>query len=437
MATQKHLILEDRVEIEKGLDNRKSFKKIATELGKDCSTISKEVRGHRVFERKGSLGRVFNDCAFRKDCDMKHLCSACSKKDALCSRCNLCRTVCSHYQKMVCPRLSKPPYVCNGCKDRSHCTLEKARYRASRAQAEYETVLRESRSGINTTEEEVKRLDQIISPLISNGQSIHHICSSLPDSIMHSEKTIYTYISAGLFHARDIDMPRKVRFRPRKKEGQVFKVDKKCRIGRTIEEFRLYRAEHPELPVTEIDSVEGKKGGAVLLTLHCVSAKLQLAFLRQANDSASVTYIFNQLFRTLGAWDYQKIFPLILADNGSEFSDPSAIEFTQNGERISRLFYCDPSAPGQKGHCENNHEFIRRIIPKGVDFGQYTQAQINLMMNHINSYGRPELNDRSPYEMFAFLFGEELLQKLGVMKIPRDSIMLTPKLLSSRSSKED
>ena len=210
------------------------------------------------------------------------------------------------------------------------------------------------------------------------------------------------------------------------------KVDKACRVGRTFDDFNAYLVQHPELPVTEMDSVEGTRGGSVLLTIHFVQAKLQLAFLRQSNDSASVTHIFEDLFEKLGVIDYQKILPLLLADNGSEFSDPSAIEFKYKGERISRLCYCDPSAPGQKGHCENNHEFIRRIIPKGVDLGQFTQTDIDLAMNHINSYGRPELADKSPYEMFAFLYGENLLQKLGVTQIPRNQIILTPKLLKQK-----
>jgi IS30 family transposase len=198
-----------------------------------------------------------------------------------------------------------------------------------------------------------------------------------------------------------------------------------------MQDYRQYCDEHPEKHTAELDSVEGVKGGAVLLTIHFVKAILQLAFRRESNDSASVTQIFRQLFRTLGSWDYKKILELLLADNGSEFSNPAAIEFTEDGEQVSRLFYCDPSAPGQKGHCENNHEFIRRIIPKGTDLGNYTQGQISLMMNHINSYGRPELNDRSPYEMFAFLYGEELLHKLGVIQIPRNKIILTPKLFKA------
>lgn len=72
---------------------------------------------------------------------------------------------------------------------------------------------------------------------------------------------------------------------------------------------------------------------------------------------------------------------------------------------------------------------IRRIIPKGRDIGQYSDEQIRLMMDHINSYGRDDLNGKSPYEVFAFLYGEEVLEKLGIHNIPADSIVLKPSLL--------
>lgn len=414
--------------IQQGIRNGK---KVTTK--KDCSTISKEVRARRTAERKGAIGRTFNDCIHRKKCDVWNLCQTCTAKKK-CSVCGRCLSLCDQYEKENCPKLTKPLYVCNGCSVRGRCTLEKWVYRSHKAQEQYNEMLTESRSGISLTEKEIHRLDQIISPLVKNGQSIHHICTTHSDSIMCSERTIYELINAGYLQARNIDLPRKVRFRPRKKGGKTFKVDKKCRIGRTIEDYRQYCIEHPELQTTELDTVEGTKGGAVLLTIHFVKAKLQLAFRREANDSVSVTEIFHQLLRTLGTWDYKKIFALLLADNGSEFSNPTAIEYAEDGERVSRLFYCNPSAPGQKGHCENNHEFIRRIIPKGTDLGNYTQSQIALMMNHINSYGRPEMNDRSPYEMFVFLYGEELLHKLGVIKIPREKIILTPKLFEPTSS---
>lgn len=165
---------------------------------------------------------------------------------------------------------------------------------------------------------------------------------------MVSESTLYRLIDYNVFQARNIDLPRKVRYSKRKK-AKVFKVDKACRIGRTFEDFILFYKEHPDLPITQMDSVEGRKGGKVLLTLHFVKAELMLAFLRDANDSQSVLNIFDRLYLELGPDVFSSLISLILTDNGSEFSNPKAIEFDRQGNPRTRIFYCDPSSPGQKG----------------------------------------------------------------------------------------
>ena len=124
--------------------------------------------------------------------------------------------------------------------------------------------------------------------------------------------------------------------------------------------------EHPHLPVTQVDSMEGKRGGKVLLTIHFVKAEFMLAFLREANDSQSVINIFEKLYLELRPDRFQKLMPVLLADNGTEFSNPSAIELDQQENPRTRMFYCDPSAPYQKGSAERNHELIRCFFPKGT-----------------------------------------------------------------------
>ena len=146
--------------------------------------------------------------------------------------------------------------------------------------------------------------------------------------------------------------------------------------------------------------------------------------------SITVTEIFDFLYETLGDADFRRLFPVCLADNGSEFSNPSAIETAPDGSMRTRVFYCNPSAPQQKGACENNHEMIRRILPKGTDIGKFSRERIALMMDHVNSYGRPDLEDRSPYEVFEFHYGKDVLDKLGIRKIPRSEIILRPSLLN-------
>ena len=279
------------------------------------------------------------------------------------------------------------------------------------------------------SETELANINSIVSPLLRKGQSLHHICANHADELMVSERSLYTYVNNNLLDAINLDMPRTVRMRPRKKKSTALKVDKKCRIGRTYDDFNDYLEEHPDTPFRECDTVEGIKGGKVLLTIHFVQQELQLAFLRDANDSRSVTDIFERLYLALAPESFMELFPVLLCDNGSEFSNPAAIEFDGQGNRRTRVFYCNANASYEKGSCENNHEMIRRVIPKGVDLGLYTQEQISLMMSHINSYTRKKLGDKSPYDVFAFQYGEEILKVLGLRKIPADEITLSPELL--------
>ena len=430
MATQKHLTLSDRQQIEKLLLDRVSFKAIGRALDKDCTTISKEVRSHIRFVKKGSYGRAFNDCRLRKDCTISDLCEfmprSCKRR---CSFCDQCYKHCSHYVKEECTKLKKSPYVCNGCQDRYRCSLEKRLYQARYAQHEYEAVRAESRTGIAISEEEAIALDELISPLILRGQSIHHICSNNRDSIMFSEKCIYNYVDAGIFSARNMDLPRKVRYRPRRSRHDSFKVDRACRKNRTYDDFLAYQEEHPETALVEMDSVIGRIGGKVLLTIHFVETRFMLAFLRERNDSQSVIDIFDMLCKRLGRESFCRLFPVCLVDNGSEFTNPTHLEFDRQGHRRTRLFYCDPASPHQRGSGENNHSFIRRILPKGTSFDSLTQKQVDLMMNHINSYRRKNLGDLSPFEVFQAFHGDEILAKLGAELIHHNDITLRTSLL--------
>jgi IS30 family transposase len=261
------------------------------------------------------------------------------------------------------------------------------------------------------------------------GQSLHHICANHADEIMLNERSLYNYVDDGIFIARNIDMPRVVRMGRRKKKKDSFKVDKKCRIGRTYQDFLQFMTEHPGLPIVEMDSVEGRKGGKVLLTLHFTIPQLMLAFIRDANTSQSVIDIFNRLYLELHPDTFCGLFQVLLGDNGSEFSNPSAIERDLQNIQRARVFYCDPQAPYQKGAAENNHTLIRRIIPKGTPLDRFTQEDITLMMSHINSYGRANLGDKTPNEVFASLYGEDILRRMGVELIPPDKVTLRPSLL--------
>lgn len=425
MTTKKHLTLEDRITIETQLKEKASLKSIAALINKSPSSVSREIRSHLIFRRVGGMNINYNACVHRFTCTKSYICSVCNseRKFKLCRRCAMCNSFCKEFEEQICNKLLKPPYVCNGCGKRLSCTLEKRIYKAKVAHDEYHNVLSESRSGISFSEDEIRYLDELVSPLIRQNQSPHHICVTNKDSIMVSERTIYRLIDSNILSVRNIDLPRKVRFSARKAPVH-FKIDKACRIGRDYNCFTSFLAEHPDTPIVQLDSVIGKRGGPVLLTIHFVKAEMMLAFLRERNDSKSVIHIFNDLYQTLSPELFSKIFKICLTDNGSEFSNPKSLEFDESGNQRTRIFYCNPSAPYQKGSAERNHEFIRYFIPKGSDFSPYSQSDISLMMDHINSYKRESLGNRSPYEMFSFLYGDNVLKLLECHPIPPQEVTL-------------
>ena len=424
-TTYKQMKLDQRILLEQKLAAGESFAGIARDLGVSAATISREVRRHAVTERSSKPNVNYNNCKNRFGCQQSNLCDPCKspRKFRLCRRCSYCSKVCGQYEPDTCIRHIRPPYVCNGCGKRMECSLEQHYYHAEQADAAYRKKLSEARTGISLSEEQLQQVDSVVSPLIKQHQSPHHICVHNRDRLMISERTLYTLISSRAISAMNMDLPRKTRFKPRRKKA-VFKVDRQCRAGRDYPCFKSYMEEHPDSAVVQLDSVEGVKGGKVLLTIHFVKCEMMLAFLRDSNDSRSVTDIFEALYVSLGADAFSRLFHVLLADNGSEFSNPAAIEFGPDGVRRAHFFYCDPSAPYQKGSCERNHEFIRCFIPKGKDLGLYSQQDITLMMDHINSYCRNSLGDKCPYDAFRFFYSDKLLTSLGCTRIPPQLVTL-------------
>ncbi len=93
--------------------------------------------------------------------------------------------------------------------------------------------------------------------------------------------------------------------------------------------------------------------------------------------------------------------------------------------KASKSATCFP----QKGRVERNHEFIRMILPKGKSFDGLTQSDIDRVMSHVNSYSRPALNDKTPFDLFTFTYGKDILERLNIQRIPSGNVILKPSLL--------
>lgn len=179
-----------------------------------------------------------------------------------------------------------------------------------------------------------------------------------------------------------------------------------------------------------MDTVKGaRKSGQVLLTFIFRENNFMLIFLMPDGTQKSVNGVFDYLTRKLGLDLFKKVFPVILTDNGVEFKGPHNLEFSETGERRTRIFYCDPQASWQKAHIEKNHALIRRILPKGTTFKFLKAEDVHLITRHINSVTREIFDNLTPFDLMTSEKHKKLLAALALSAIPPDEVCLKPILL--------
>lgn len=259
-----HLTLAHRLIIENALRACKGFKEIARDVGHSHTTVKREVVRHAQESEKGAQGRVTNRCVKRTVCKLQYLCQSCSTPllRRHCASCAKCNSVCPEFVEQRCELLKRPPYVCNGCTREGICVLRKRFYVASVAQSEYEKTLRESREGFALTRGEQLDLAAALGDGLRKGQSVHHQVACSPDLFNVSERSLYTYINAGALPGLGCaNLPVAPKLRPHRAKAAVHQVNRRCLEGRRPEDFKAFMDANPDLPLVEMDSVEGTRGG--------------------------------------------------------------------------------------------------------------------------------------------------------------------------------
>lgn len=428
----RHMTLSDRIVIESGIYKGESLRKISERIRKHPGTVSREIQRNRTLV-KGERPRGKN-CSLAGTCRRKNLCDDeyCSQLCSLCHK-NECQEICSLYKDgSHCRILEKKPFVCNTCKQRRKCKSDRAYYIAQQAHAAYQRQLKESRKGIRTPSEKLREMEEILLRLLKKGQPLSHIHTTNRERLGVCEKTLYNYIASGELSVRNIHLRRKVTYKERKKKGPDVAANQKCRQGRTYEEYQKYVSDNPCIKVVEMDTIKGSRAkGKRLLTLLFRESNLMLMFLMPDGKADSVIQVFDYLTSSLGKEAFSELFPVILTDNGSEFKKVQELEFTIEGSRRTRIFYCDPLASWQKAQIEKNHVYIRYVIPKGVSLNPYTQEDIRLLADHINSTIRPKMNYQSPYELADSPEMKKMLRILGFEPIRGDEVYLKPDLFKN------
>ena len=432
----------DRLAIESGLMNGKTINAIARAQNRHTSTITREIMVNR--EEQFNQYSFGNDCLHIIDCVERNVCGD-KRCNYLCRSCRklnypgYCHKFCKKYLAVDCLELTKPPYVCNNCRSKDRCIKNKYFYSAVAADKRSKLNRSRTRNATRLTEADVKRLDKLISPLINKGQPLIHIMAQHKEEIPVSIRTIYSYIEKGFFSIKNIDLRRKVgykpRRKPRKKDLSGYAVQAYL-VGRKYSDFKEYLLEfEDDSAVVEMDTVLGTKSSRKrILTMTFRRNNLMLMFLLSDGKASSVVNIFRYLEHELGLDCFRRVFKIFLTDNGGEFKDNINLEYTKENDLRTKVYYCDPMASWQKGCAEKNHEFIRYAIPKGTSLGPFTSEDITLLMNHINSVKREIFGGKSPYELLKeeIKHGnsdmKKLMKVMHMEEIPPDEIILTPKL---------
>lgn len=413
-----HLTESHRIKIEHYLNENYSYRKIAELLNVNVSTISREVkRNIRTYSISNHM--VVVECIHKDNCERL--------KGS--SKSKMCSINCPDYELRKCDRFStknaKP--VCNSCPNNAKCKLARKKYIANVANNKYELriILRPK---IRITQEQFDFINKLFSEKMTKGQSISVIYQNHKDEIMVSENTVRNYLKRGLLKSNQLDMIRP-RFTANKsvKRRVIKNVD--LLNGRTYEDYINYTKEK-DILIVQLDTVVGKLvDNKKILTIHWPSFHFQIGILLEKLSPSFVNNALMELKNKLGLVTYKILFQVILTDNGIEFSLLDEIEIDENGELITKVFFCDPYKSSQKGSCERNHEFIRYVLPKGVSFDNLNQKDVDLIFSHINSTPRNSLGFKTPFELFKTAFGIEVLKILNINEINKDDVHLKPELI--------
>lgn len=291
-------------------------------------------------------------------------------------------------------------------------------------------MLVEARECVQLNKEAFYESDRIITAGVQKGQHLYHILQS--SNLNMSKSTVYRNLHKGLLSVSPMDFPRVIKFKPRKTKQSEY-IPKAAKAGRTYADFLAFISENNITSWVEMDTVIGRIGGKVILTLSFTLCNFIVGILLDNKTAAETSDKVCSLKRRFAAEGlrFGDILPLLLTDNGGEFSNVSTIENGSDGLRETHMFFCDPMQSSQKPRVEKNHTLFRDIVPKGQSFDNFSQDTVNLIFSHVNSVKRKSLNGKTPFGVFCFTYCVKIAEILGVQPIPAHLVSQSPKLLTN------
>ena len=387
----------ERASIERELGKRRpSARDVARDLGRSPASISDEAKRNRTVARGPGKGERAGD----------------APEDA-------------------CARLQAWPWTCNGCQHRRYGCGKALRceYSAARAQTLADGLLSGARRGVNAKEYDFERAMATIRSDVARGLSPAQIACGRADRFKVHPTTIYRWIAAGYAGMSDAELRRKVGYKPRREPSAA-----KPTSHGPERSYKAFSAlpEEGRARAAEMDTVIGlSKDSQCILTLYSRPCKVQVCLLLPEKTSSAVAAALDMLEKAIGKPLFQRLFGLVLTDNGCEFSDTEALERSAfHGTARTKVYYCDVRASQQKGGCERNHVELRKLLPKGrgISFDDLDGRDLAVVMSQLNSEPRPSLMGLSPTAMLEAADPEAaaaLMDALGIEEVPYEKLDLT------------
>lgn len=330
----KHINVVERYKIEGYLEAKKSIKEIAEILGRDRSTIYREIKRGRV---------ILLDSELRK--------RACYKADA-------------------------------------------GEMRYEEAGKNKERSLKIGKDRLLEQYIRGKILNDKYSPDAVIGEIKR---KNLKFKGMICTKTLYNYIDTGIFSDITNENLWQKRKSKKKRYRTIKRVCLRNKMARRITERPIEANERLEYGHWEGDCVKGKQGSKTSLltlterkTLEEIIIKLEQA--TQEEVQKAIDALEKKYGRT-----FKLKFKTITFDNGGEFLNWKTLEFSVFDRKTRRvtIYFAHAYSAWERGSNENANRIIRRFIPKGTDIDQFDKSEIKGIEKWMNNYPRKILGYRS------------------------------------------
>ena len=330
-----HLSEKDRYQIEALLESKKSVKEIAVLLGRNRSTLHREIK-------RGTVKRLQSDLTQKKK-----------------YRANVAQ---ADYMKRCCNR--------------------------ERSLKIGKDKLLEEHIRIKITQDRFSP-DAIIGEIKAKGLYFEGIVCT---------KTLYNYIDAGIFSGiSPKDLWEKSK-RKKRSYKTVVRITTKNRRARSIEDRPKVAQDRLEYGHWEGDSIKSaRQAKAGLLTLTERKTREQIILKVAQATHEAVKAAFDELEKKLGQ-RFKIKFKSITFDNGSEFLNWQSLEASilHPGEQRTTIYFAHAYSSWERGTNENHNRMIRRFIPKGYDIGGFSDEEIKAVEDWMNNYPRRILGYNTP-----------------------------------------